>query len=143
MESTETDLAWAAGFVDGEGCISIDRRIRKGYVGHRLRVVASNTHQSALRRLQQLFGGLVYQARQKDGRHQAIWHWSIPGVAAGASLQKMLTYMDVKREQAIIGLAFVDTMIATGRRPVAPDIVAQRDRLRSELMQLHHGSVVR
>jgi len=50
----ETSLAWAAGFVDGEGCICIARQTYKGRpnVSHRLKLTVTQNNYEVLSELQ-------------------------------------------------------------------------------------------
>ena len=56
---SETELAWAAGFFDGEGCVCITfhSTVRSGkrYRNHVLRVSALNTHHESLLLFQNIF----------------------------------------------------------------------------------------
>ena len=60
---SETDIAYVAGFFDGEGCISIGKN---GSV--ELRIV--NTAKNVLIRLQKLFGGSITNRTQKANKTQ-------------------------------------------------------------------------
>lgn len=59
----ETDIAYAAGFFDGEGCISIGKN---GSVDARI----VNTSKKALLYLQSLFGGSITDRTQKANKTQ-------------------------------------------------------------------------
>lgn len=54
----ETSLAWAAGFVDGEGCICIARQTYKGRpnVSHRLKLTVTQNNYEVLSELQEIIG---------------------------------------------------------------------------------------
>lgn len=54
----ETSLAWAAGFVDGEGCICIARQTYKGRpnVSHRLKLTVTQNNYEVLSELQGIIG---------------------------------------------------------------------------------------
>lgn len=59
----ETDIAYAAGFVDGEGCISISKN---GAVD--IRVI--NTSRPVLEKLESIFGGSITNRTQKVNKRQ-------------------------------------------------------------------------
>lgn len=63
MKVNETDIAYAAGFFDGEGCISI---AKNGAVD--IRIV--NTSKAVLVRLQSCFGGSITDRAQKVNKSQ-------------------------------------------------------------------------
>jgi len=63
MVCTESDIAYAAGFFDGEGCISI---AKNGAVDVRI----TNTAKSVLLHLQGIFGGSITSRSQKVNKAQ-------------------------------------------------------------------------
>jgi hypothetical protein len=57
-DSRETDIAWVAGLFDGEGCVWLDRRPRKGSKlrwKFYLRPKVKMTHLPTIKRLKELF----------------------------------------------------------------------------------------
>jgi|TARA_R110000787_G_scaffold118995_1_gene229904 hypothetical protein len=53
-----TDMAWAAGFIDGEGWIGIARQTRKGYdtITHRVKVAITQNNLEVLEHLRNVIG---------------------------------------------------------------------------------------
>ena len=62
----DTDVAYAAGFFDGEGCISIGKN---GAVDARI----TNTSKGVLIRLKSLFGGSITDRSQKVNKTQYVY----------------------------------------------------------------------
>lgn len=88
----DTDLAWAAGFIDGEGCISI--RTSGNYYGCVLTVVQK--FPSPLLKLQTMFGGSI-AARDKGAAYQ----WRITSNPKVIEVLTLLyPYLLVKKPQA-------------------------------------------
>ena len=88
-----TELAYFAGFFDGEGCVAIYPR---KYV-----VSLTNTDVIPLRRAQQLWGGYIStQDRSKNPiAIQDIWHWQIYGHNSRAFLEAIRSYTLIKSAQ--------------------------------------------
>jgi len=63
-----TERAWAAGFIDGEGCVRISRRRAKtrgyGNVVHMAEVSVAQVDPSPLIKLQVLYGGRLLRSRK-------------------------------------------------------------------------------
>ena len=114
--SSDTDLAYAAGLIDGEGCFSTHDN-GNGYFGLDLRVV--NRDKACLDWLALKFGGKVYK---KGGRNLPS-HWSktymwvaTAGVMRGF-LDKMLPYFIVKTKHAQVVSRFLSLPYGSiGRR---------------------------
>jgi hypothetical protein len=110
MESmnTPTDLAWAAGFFDGEGCIHIGKSIQRQYENYQLVISVTQAEREPLDKLQELFGGFIksYQATRYTRKYHL--HWGLSSIKATNALRAMLPYLTVKREQAELALKFQD-----------------------------------
>lgn len=116
----ETDLAWAAGFIDGEGCISIPTRIRdRNRRDYNLSLYVGQVDPRPLRILQAMFGGSVVLRKTSDLARRPMFMWRITGNLAEAAIVAMLPYLVVKREQAEVAVEFregVRSYVRVGRR---------------------------
>lgn len=93
------EAAYAAGIVDGEGCIIIAR--------HRGRttptVSVSNTNRPLLEWLRERFGGSIHRVRRLERHHKPRWYWSCAGITRTLGLaEALLPYMIVKRDQMTV-----------------------------------------
>jgi hypothetical protein len=70
----ETDLAWAAGFIDGEGCVSFSRC--SGY--RQIKVRVAQTRLEPLKRLRSMFGGHISDGARQNST-MPTWLWQIGG----------------------------------------------------------------
>ncbi len=104
----DTASAYAAGLVDGEGCITIQRisRPKRGYCIYQLRVIIANTEHVMLDWLQLCFGGSVQQKAEKRVNRKDCWVWSIVSRQAGLFLEKILPYMVTKKVRAEIAIEY-------------------------------------
>lgn len=96
---TATELAYYAGFFDGEGCIMLT-----GKSGIRLAV--SNTHLPTLREMHKLFGGSVRQCKRYGDIDRNLFQWYAGGVGAQRVLFLIRPYLFQKRRQASVALQF-------------------------------------
>ena len=103
----ETDLAWAAGIIDGEGCIILVRhkasKTRKTD-SWLLRVDVGNCDARMLKKFLTLFGGHVVKKLAPSSKHMPQWRWYCNGKNAVNVLQSILPYLVCKREQAEVAL---------------------------------------
>jgi LAGLIDADG endonuclease len=110
MDSKEK-LIWAAGFVDGEGCISINRQKmkRKSKSGFRehicytLGLAVSQKVKEPLDILVELFGGHLFSYKTKGVLY---WRWQHWGPGALNAISQLLPYLVVKRRMAELGIDF-------------------------------------
>jgi hypothetical protein len=106
MSIKETDLAWAAGIVDGEGCIGLSRISNAHWS---LRVAVGNTDIRMIDKLCQCFGGKARLQNKKPGKdgfkRKPLWTWVLYGEKAEAFLVAILPYLCNKADQAEIGIA--------------------------------------
>lgn len=105
----EVDYAWAAGIVDGEGCIHIRRAASAAarFPSYQLRLQVSSTTMPMLLRLRRLFGGGIYQAGHSRKAHwRQNYVWSIVGWHAKQVLSLIEPHLTVKRAQAQVASFF-------------------------------------
>ena len=141
--SRATDLAWCAGIMDGEGCISVNRSApnsSKGEVStkYSLRVVVSMIHLPTIERLKSILGGRILP--QKSGsvekrRMRAMWSATDP---AGV-LRQLIPYLVCKQAEARLGIEYaaLPKPLRWAGSPAA--LQAERDRLYLALREAKRG----
>lgn len=100
-----SDFAWAAGFIDGEGCISIYRTKGDYYY---IQLIVACTVREPLEKLESIFGGQqVVMNKPQRGRRKASYQWKVMGRAAGEVIEILLPYLTVKRDAANVAIEAV------------------------------------
>jgi hypothetical protein len=101
-----TDLAYAAGFIDGEGCIDFYTRHytcvmdTSVTIKSHSRIRVNNTNEEVLLWLQTKFGGSVFIAKTNP-KHKHQWTWQlVEERKVNNLLRLLLPYLIVKREKA-------------------------------------------
>lgn len=113
MQISRLNLAWAAGLIDGEGCISLTRRMPQktnGAVNPNYRLVLKVTmcHEETILLLHRMFGlGTVQSQKQSQSYWSKPWTWFCNATDAEKVLKKILPYMITKREEAEVALKFL------------------------------------
>lgn len=86
---TKVDLAWAAGFLEGEG-----------YFGKALR--AAQVQREPLERLLAIFGGsIAYYPPDGKPNHQGHFRWSACGARARGIMMTLFLFMSPRRQEQI------------------------------------------
>jgi hypothetical protein len=106
MQLDTHELAWAAGFFDGEGCISVGRRAvypEKGIVNSRLRLVVTVTqaHPQPLERFRRAVGdlGSIKGPKQNGPNGQQIWIWRTSSFEyAQATIAMLWRFLSVPKQ---------------------------------------------
>lgn len=129
--------AWAAGIIDGEGCITISRQ-RAGAGGrinpsHRLYVKVSMGHLPTIDRLHEIFGAGSRHV-QPGGRWNDAYIWMVSTRQAGDVLRAVRPHLVTKADEADLALEFLALPIgltggARGNAVLPPKLVAERERL--------------
>lgn len=103
--------SYVAGFIDGEGCIMIQKSMHSKSKNlsynpsYNLIVDVGNTDLPILKSLQKLFGGSVYT--RPNPRKQKIGHeWKVSGKAAFYVLTTIGSFLRIKRSQAKFACKF-------------------------------------
>lgn len=98
-----TDIAYIAGFFDGEGCI----RIKKVKSCYYLVVHITNSNKSILEFIQERFDGKI--SFQERGVHKTIYQFQLNCGQANDFLKSVIGFLKEKKEQALIGIKFHET----------------------------------
>lgn len=95
----DTDLAYAAGIIDGEGSISASHS-SKCAKNVRIILNVAMCDPSAVVFLQQTFGGNLRREKRMTKSGRPIYSWSLYCRKAASVLQLILPYLRIKRQRA-------------------------------------------
>jgi hypothetical protein len=137
----ETDYAYLAGLIDGDGCVLVRRRDRnKESTGDRRRgpsfsinvkIGGETKHIYGLREKHENIGS-VYTRKGKRKRHLA--EWTIAAKRGRALLEKVVPHMILKKPQ---GLLVLQMPWPGSRWGVTPELRAEQERIRLEIKRLN------
>jgi hypothetical protein len=109
--NAETQIAYAAGFFDGEGCIVLTMLRNSGYPYPYYTVSLTATQLASrpmpLHLLKRLFGGNVRPAKGRASNQQPQMMWSLAGPKAYGALKAMFPFLLVKEEVAALAMLFL------------------------------------
>lgn len=104
---TETDKAYAAGIIDGEGCILIQKRsIERKSPTYSLRVALGVTDECLCIWMLRKFGGTRIKNYNRGPNYRRVYRWDLSGPRASEFLEKILPYLVIKVQQAQLGIEF-------------------------------------
>lgn len=96
------ELAWAAGFFEGEGSVRINSATRRNHTA--LMALVPNTDESLVRFFLERWGGSI-QGRAAQGRRRRFWRWTCSSRMAARFFRDILPYVVSPRIRAKIELA--------------------------------------
>jgi len=137
----DIERGYIAGFIDGEGCIAITKRMARSGRNYSYRVevivAQANRGRAVLDWLQARIGGRIHETHNGT---QATLRLAAKDSAALAAW--IGPYSVIKLEQWRIVHAFLNTFEGCTRLNglLAPDVVEERERLYVALMTAHGGS---
>jgi hypothetical protein len=94
VSPTSKQLAWAAGFLEGEGSF------KKGN-GRTEDVECSQVQREPLERLQSYFGGSIGFYKQPNPKHSPFYKWHVSGSRARGVMLTTFALLSPKRKAAI------------------------------------------
>ena len=103
----ESQIAWAAGLFDGEGCLVI-RKPSKSCRAWVLQLNLSNTHRPALEQFIRIVdvGHLRFRTFKPKNQWRTVWTWQTASRKAEQVLRILLPYLVIKRVEAELALEF-------------------------------------
>jgi hypothetical protein len=134
----ESRRAYAAGYFDGEGTISIHRRRGKyEKATFVLQLNVGSTDPEPLYWLYENFGGRVRgPLRRPKENHKPIYFWQTATSSAESFLKEIYPYLIVKKKQADVALKLRATLGKMGER-ASEETIRQREELKAELSRLN------
>jgi len=105
-------LAYAAGIIDGEGCIRISDIKSKQYPYRELNVSVQTTDEVLTYWLKDTFGGCLSIKNRYEGmnpKHKSSNRWILTCRKASKFLELILPYLKLKVPQAKLGIEFQNT----------------------------------
>lgn len=99
--------AYAAGLIDGEGCIGIFKSNAKSHhptYSARVDVGMTTKAATVLQSLRREYGGTISRSREATERWAEAQCWSVSGSAAAKMLSRIAPYLRMKGEQAEVAL---------------------------------------
>lgn len=140
--SVAHEVAWAAGFFDGEGYVTIQHgytlhKNGKRYYRHTLRIGINHVAIEPLLEMQRLFGGKINKQNPNSvqGNRKPRHQWLLNCSNAAEALKRMMPYFRNKQQAAEIGLELQNTMGTTKEVPV--EVYELRSKLKEKLMHLN------
>lgn len=130
---TELDYAWAAGFIDGEGCLRI--AYQKGVESYCAHLEVGQTREGPLLELQRILGGRVRHHSKATEKHATVYRWQIIGANAITAVRHILPYLKLKAPQAQLFLEFQTGVPPRGGRKPKPTVeeLTRRQSLKEQI----------
>lgn len=97
------DVAYIAGFFDGEGCIRI-KRANQGGNSYYITATITNSNKMILEYIKDIFGGKVREAEKKANK--VIYHYELTSSEAVDMIKTLLGFLKEKKEQAELAINF-------------------------------------
>ena len=137
-------LAYAAGIIDGEGCIRITTRQPRNNRSfqHSLLVMVAQKDGSLMDWLYGVFGGVVYLKNKRTDGTDWIYERRVMENKAAEVLKQVLPFMTVKKRQAELALQFQTHKTGAGNygdgryKPLSQHEIELRNRLAQEISEL-------
>ena len=136
------DVAWCAGFFDGEGFVTIQKRNSlvngKRYESYYLRIGINHVALEPLQEIQRILGGTLRQqsAHTVVGNRKQRHSWQMSCSAAKEALIQMMPYFRNKQHVAELGIELQNTM-QRNKQKVSDDINLYRALLKDKISILN------
>lgn len=110
--ASETEYAWAAGFLDGEGSFLIvpSRKQNEAIYKRKPSIQAQQIVEKPISKLYKILGGSIIERSNTTSAGNPIWQWQIQGGKGSLeALPLLLPHLVVKRRAAELLLRYANT----------------------------------
>lgn len=132
---TDTQIAYFAGLLDGEGCVRIGifKNLNKE-IRYRAYMVIAMTDLKPINWLIKIVGGKKYTDKKfKKGNSKICHCWNMNSQEGSEILQRALPYLLVKKKQAINFIKFSKTLTGQGgkgiNKPIPISLLKKREKM--------------
>ena len=137
------ELAWCAGFFDGEGFVTIQKRNTKAKNGKRytsfyLRIGVNHVSVDPLLELVRILGGTIRQQSKHTivGNRKQRHSWQMSCNQASEALKQMMPYFRNKQKVAELGIELQNTM-QSNKKQTPEDMTLYRILLKNTIELLN------
>ena len=146
-EMSKIDYAYAAGIIDGEGCIAITDAspTNKGGQSWKISVEVDATSKKMIDKIVGILGGNCKMLRIRPIMHFAQYRWVLYGRKAYEALKKVKPYLTEKKPQADLAIQFY---IHQSRckyyrgKTLSNEIISKRKAMKQRLKELKTAFLV-
>jgi hypothetical protein len=135
-------IIYAAGLFDGEGFVTIQRE-KGNTIRYNLITGIQMTNRAGIEYLAANFGGKIRKYLHKNPNFLPAYTWVLYGHKAHHFLKTILPFLKVKRQDAEIGIKFVEGYFSdpllVPKRPVNLQRVSLGEECRNQLLALHNN----
>jgi hypothetical protein len=136
---TDTQLAYLAGIIDGEGSVYIQRRMDNGTWCYWPRFQITNTNRSLMDWIHKTFGGLIYDKPRKH--HNPLWKMQIEWFTKISLMDQLLPllhpFLINKKQHVEVMIEFRKTFIKKANKKLSPEVQAFREECMSKIRHLN------
>ena len=135
---------YAAGLIDGEGCISTHRSRQRRAIGIRLAIHMAEPGLPALEAMHRTYGGMLKPNRPETAEWRATWQWVLTSRDdVMRCLSDTAPYLIVKTPQAALAMGWIEFLTTQTRKKRngnvdwTPETVAVGERVVVEMARLN------
>lgn len=130
---SDLDLAYAAGIIDGEGCIYV----HKSAIRMTPKLEIKMGEYPCVEFFQSVFGGTVSKLKVRKNGYRVLYRWVAQGENALCILESLLPYLKGKKEQALELLTWPNrNAINYGKRGMPQAVKEMRSDIHQNLRKL-------
>ena len=138
------ELAYAAGLIDGEGCIRIGKYTdhKTQELRYRGQLSIGMTSRAAVEWMRDRMGGNFYIYRTSYDKAKPAYNWTMRSTEAAALLSAILPHLIIKREQALLLIEFAETVHQCwGRRGMPAGLNDRRAAMAGQSLALNRKGI--
>ena len=137
---SESELAYFAGIIDGEGCFAMHKRRGSTICGTQLQV--GNTDLILMQWIHRHFGGTLKLEKRSNPKHQHVWRWTAAATDLDLIIRSLIPYLLVKKRQGELFLAYRATLNDVAQpgpryRGVAYSTKRKSEEVKQERLRIH------
>lgn len=135
------ELAYIAGFIDGEGYIGIKKYIRRADKQwcpmYSERITVGGINKKSIEDLDDIVGGYIYFHKASKLSSKGYWSWEVTESNARKFLKMIYPYLKIKRPEADILIKLGENKLKTNKHKISEEDMKLREELYLSIKKIH------
>lgn len=138
---SDMNLAYIAGFVDGEGYIGIKKYIRRPDKNwcpmYTERVSVAGINKKSIEELDDIVSGYIYYHKHSKISKKGYWSWEVTENNARKFIKLIYPYLRIKKPEADLVLKLGENKVKTNGCKVSDEDITLRENLYLSIKKIH------
>lgn len=129
MNTKPTDLAYTAGYIDGDGCFFLGKVYspRTHIQKYTISIIISSVNRYVLDVFKRQYGGSVRMTKEEHDNRKSLFQWHLGKIDCTPLAQQLITYLVEKKQECLLMLKSIESTNDEEKEQLIQQIRIEKD----------------